>query len=286
MNDATITLDGEQTDHVNAVVRGSGTSFFWAMRLLPRKKRDAMFGIYAFCREVDDIADGTDSAEEKKTQLGLWRGEIERLYGDRPRNPVTMALQRAVEDFGLRKEDFRAVIDGMEMDAGDGIRIQDMDELYLYCDRVACAVGRLSCRVFGVDDDKGRELSYALGQALQLTNILRDIAEDAERGRLYIPADLLQAHEVTETNLSQMFKNPGFAMACDILAGTAENRFAQAEAIIATCARDQIRPAIMMMEVYRKILAKLTRRGWQNIYLPVSISRLGKLWIAFRFGFL
>ncbi|NQU60733.1 MAG: presqualene diphosphate synthase HpnD [Rhodospirillales bacterium] len=279
-------MSDDRGDHVNAVVRGSGTSFFWAMRLLPRKKREAMFGIYAFCREVDDIADGPDSVEEKKLQLGQWCGEIERLYGDQPRNLVTQALQRPVEEFGLRKEDFRAVIDGMEMDAGDGIRIKDVDELYLYCDRVACAVGRLSCRVFGLDDDKGVELSYALGQALQLTNILRDIAEDAERDRLYIPGDLLKAHDVTETDLAGIFKNPGFARACDVLAGTAENRFAQAEAIIATCERDKIRPAIMMMEVYRQILVKLTRRGWQNIYLPVGISKLAKLWIALRFGFL
>ena len=143
MNNDTSPAAVSETAHVEAVVRRSGTSFYWAMRFLPAEKRQAMYGIYAFCREVDDIADGNSPLAEKKNLLDQWRGEIERLYGDQPRNPVTRALGRAKEEFGLNKEDFRAVIDGMEMDAGDRVRITDMDELNLYCDRVACAVGRL-----------------------------------------------------------------------------------------------------------------------------------------------
>lgn len=273
-----------ETAHVQTLVKRSGTSFYWAMRWLPGKKRQAMYGIYAFCREVDDIADGDSPLEEKKNQLGLWRGEIERLYGDQPRKLVTRALQGPVGDFGLKKEDFRAVIDGMEMDAEDRVRIADMDELNLYCDRVACAVGRLCIRVFGVGNGEGRELAFALGQALQLTNILRDIPEDAERDRLYIPDDLLKAHDATGPDLPSVLESPGFSRACEVVAGIAGHRFKQAQEAISRCEREKVRPAIMMMEVYRTTLDKLRRRGWKNLYLPAEISKPRKLWIAFRYG--
>lgn len=270
---------------VEAVVRRSGTSFYWAMRCLPEKKRQALYGIYAFCREIDDIADGPGAPDEKLARLGQWRGEIERLYGDSPRYPVTKALQGPVEDFGLKKEDFRAVIDGMEMDADEPLRIADMEELNLYCDRVACAVGRLCVCVFGIDGANGQELAFDLGQALQLTNILRDIPEDAGRDRLYIPEELLQAHGVTNPDLSAKMESPGFSKACDVLAGIGARRFDQAAEVISRCERKKVRPAIMMMEIYRRILARLMRRGWKNLSLPVGISKVGKLWIALRYGY-
>ena len=270
---------------VESIVRRSGTSFYWAMRWLPENKRQAMYGIYAFCREVDDIADGPGAPGEKLSRLEHWRGEIERLFGDQPRNPVTQALQGPVEDFGLGKEDFRAIIDGMEMDAGEPLRIADMDELNLYCDRVACAVGRLCVRVFEIDAAKGRELAFALGQALQLTNILRDISEDAERDRLYIPEDLLRDHGVTDPDLSAKLENSEFSRACEVLAGIGVRRFEQAAEVISRCERNQVRPAIMMMEIYRRILSRLMRRGWKNLTLPVGISKVGKLWIALRCGY-
>jgi phytoene synthase len=131
MHDAPSAVDADIFRHVEAVVRRAGTSFYWGMRRLPEDKRRAMFGIYAFCREVDDIADGDEAESEKMVRLGHWRGEIERLYGDQPRDPVCRALLPAVKRFGLRKEDFRAIIDGMEMDAGASLRIADMDEFNL-----------------------------------------------------------------------------------------------------------------------------------------------------------
>ena len=286
MNDAPISSEADVFRHVEAVVRRAGTSFYWGMRRLPEDKRRAMFGIYAFCREVDDIADGDEPEAEKMRRLGQWRGEIERLYGDQPRDPVARALLPAVKRFGLRKKDFRAVIDGMEMDAGASLRLADMDELNRYCDRVACAVGRLSVCVFGIDDDNGREIAFALGQALQLTNILRDIVEDAERGRLYIPADLLSAHGIDPKGaLTEIYGHARFPEACETLEAVARRRFDQARAAIRKCDPEKVRPAVMMMEVYRRILDKLTRRGWLNLGLQVAISKPGKLWIALRYGF-
>lgn len=271
-------------DHVRDLVRASGSSFTTAMRMLPRVKREAMYAIYAFCREVDDIADEPGETDDKRFRLGQWRGEIERLYGGRPRLAVSLALSCPVEQFGLGKEDFRAIIDGMEMDAVDGLRIADMDELSLYCDRVACAVGRLSCRVFGVADELGRPLAFALGQALQLTNILRDLHEDARRDRLYLPADLLQAHGINQDAPDAVVADPAVAAVCELLADIARRRFAEARSALAACDRRQVRPAVMMMAAYRRILARLMRRGWRNVAVPVALSPLEKLWIVLRHG--
>jgi squalene synthase HpnD len=276
----------EAAAYVEAVVKRSGTSFYSAMRVLPPEKRRAMYAVYAFCREVDDIADEPGRFDDKLTRLGQWRGEIERLYGGRPRHAVTCALLGPVEHFGLRKEDFRAVIDGMEMDARDGFRIADMTELTLYCDRVACAVGRLSNRVFGLDDERSEALASCLGQALQLTNILRDIYEDAERGRLYLPADLLLSYGVRSDDLWTILKHPVVIKVCDMLSAVAENHFNEASAILAGCDRKQMRPAIMMMEVYRRILKRLQARGWDRLQEPVRLPMLDKAWVLIRHGML
>jgi len=276
--------DAEPSAYVENVVRRSGSSFYWAMRRLAVDKRRAMYAIYAFCREVDDIADEAGTVEEKIAGLGHWRGEIERLYGERPRNPVTRALLDPVEEFGLRKEDFRAVIDGMEMDAQPSIRIADMAELTLYCDRVACAVGRLSVRVFGLDDDTGRALAHAQGQALQLTNILRDIDEDAGRDRLYVPRDLLVAHGILSDDLDSILSHPAFEKVCETLADVAARHFARADELAAGCDAEKIRPAILMMEIYRRIYLRLKRRGWRDLTRPVGLGKLHKLWVAFRYG--
>ena len=168
----------------SAAQTAGGSSFYMAMRILPRAPREAMFEIYSFCRKVDDIADSDAPRAERSAGLARWRADIEALY--RGETPAGLAgLARAVRDFHLRQEDFLAVIDGMEMDAVESIRAPSFDKLDLYCDRVASAVGRLSVRVFGMENDAGRALAHHLGRALQLTNILRDIDEDADIGRLY-----------------------------------------------------------------------------------------------------
>ncbi len=284
MNRSDTHFDAEASKYVEDVVRRAGSSFYWAMRRLPGNKRRAMYAIYAFCREVDDLADEAGAVEDKLAGLGQWRGEIERLYGERPRNPVTRALLGPVEEFTLGKDDFRAVIDGMEMDARSSIRISDMDELTLYCDRVACAVGRLSVRVFGLDFKQGRALAFAQGQALQLTNILRDIDEDARCNRLYVPRDLLVSYGIMDEDLSAIFKHPAFEKVCETLADVAANHFKRADELAAGCDTEKIRPAIMMMEIYRRLFQRLKQRGWRDLSHPVNLGKLHKLWVAFRYG--
>ncbi len=274
----------EATDYVRSVVGRSGTSFLWAMRMLPAAKRNAMYAVYAFCREVDDIADDPGEEADKRARLDQWREEVERIYAGRPRLPVSRALTGVVARFGLRKQDFLSVIDGMEMDAAQSVRIADMDELNLYCDRVACAVGRLSVRVFGVDGAKGDRVAHALGRALQLTNILRDLHEDAQRNRLYLPGELLRAHGVTGSDAAAVLTHPALPDACAEVAEMAGRRFEEAVSALAACDRRKMRPAIVMMEVYRKVFRLLLLRGWRRLGEPVKLSKTEKLWIAFRHG--
>ena len=187
---------GAAQAHVRAVVIGSGTSFYWGMRLLPAAKRNAMYAIYAFCREVDDVADGDAPVAAKLDQLAGWRREIDALFEGRPSRPTTLALLDPVARFDLPASEFHAMIDGMEMDAKDSMRAPPMSELIRYCRCVAGAVGLLSIRVFGAHGEEVRRGALALGEALQLTNILRDLSEDATRGRLYLPRELLQQHRI------------------------------------------------------------------------------------------
>ena len=212
--------------------RASGSSFYTAMRILPRAQREAMFEIYSFCRLVDDVADSTAPHAERKLELGEWRSRIEAVYAGRPA-PELRALAQAVRDFRLRKEDFLAVIDGMEMDAAEDIRAPDWAKLELYCERVASAVGRLSVRVFGMGEQDGLALAHHLGRALQLTNILRDIDEDAEIGRLYLPQEELRKAGIVSSDPNAVRSSVGLGPVCDAVAARALRPFQAADAIMA-----------------------------------------------------
>ncbi|MGA0393709.1 MAG: presqualene diphosphate synthase HpnD [Rhodospirillales bacterium] len=279
----TDTIDAKA--HVEAIVKRSKTSFFWAMRRLGEEKRSAMYAVYAFCREVDDIADDPGFESEKLARLSGWRTEIERLFSNNPTNPTSQALLIPKDKFGLRKDDFLALIDGMEMDAYDAVRISDMPMLELYCDRVACAVGRLSNQIFGIEQFTGDQVAFSLGQALQLTNIMRDVHEDAQRNRLYLPQDLLTNHGIdVDNDASAVFKFSSLPDVCRSLAQTAQQRFHEAESILEHCDPVQMRPAIMMMQAYRRIFNRLLQNDWQRFDPPVSLSKFEKLWVVFRYG--
>ena len=271
--------------HVRGVVLRARSSFTTGMKVLPAERRDAMFAVYAFCREVDDIADGDGSPMDKLNRIDAWRTAVDDIYGGRPRDAVGRALCRAVADFGLRREDFVAVIDGMAMDAAAKVRLADLDELRLYCDRVACAVGRLSVRIFGMEPAPGDALAKALGDALQLTNILRDLHEDAVIDRLYLPATLLgdQGIDVSGDALA-VLSQPGLRAVCDDIAGIAEARYQEAKILSAGSPRRQVLPAVLMMRAYERLLVKLRRKGWRELDRRVSLSRPEKLWIALRYG--
>jgi len=270
--------------HVTDVVHQSRTSFYWAMRLLPKAKRQAMFAVYAFCRVVDDIADGDLPAGVKLSQLQGWREEIDRLYAGTPRHPVAQALREPVTAFDLARDDFLAIIDGMEMDARGPIVAPSMADLRLYCARVAGAVGLLCVRIFGAPRADGVALADALGEAVQLTNILRDIAEDAGLGRLYLPRELLALHDVKNTAPTAAMRDPHLAGVCAEIESLAEQRFAAAQAVLSRLSRSDMRPARLILVVYQRLLQRLHAGGYRNLEQRVSLSKAEKLWLIARHG--
>ena len=275
---------GEPASDLAEVTRQVGqakSSFYTAMRLLPEDRRNGMYAIYAFCREVDDIADEPAAQDEKQRGLASWRAEIEAIYAGRPATlTVGRALVGPIRQFALQKQDFHAVIDGMAMDAERDIVAPDAAELDLYCDRVASAVGRLSVRVFGPYEPKADEVAEHLGRALQLTNILRDVDEDAERGRLYLPREALERHGIETRVPAEVAAHPAIHAVCAELAVEAGRRFRLADAAMASCSRKTMRPARMMSGVYAAILTRLLKRGWAYPREAVKVPKLVKIWIA------
>lgn len=278
--------DDALRERIRQRVEAAGTSFYWAMRLLPNDRRNAMYAVYAFCREVDDIADDTTAPEHKKAALAAWHAEIDALYAGRQRRLVTCALRDPVLRYGLRREDFHTVIDGMEMDAAQDIRAPDLATLDLYCARVASAVGHLSVQVFGDPSVAAHAVADALGRALQLTNILRDLDEDAQRGRLYLPREILDRHGIRRAAPTEVLRHPALPAACRDLAAIAERHFAEADRAMAGCSRRAMRPAAVMGAFYRAMLDALLRSGWRDPASRISLSKRQKLWLVMRHGLL
>jgi presqualene diphosphate synthase len=267
-------------------VEAAGTSFYWAMRLLPRDRRNGMYAIYAFCREVDDIADGERPVEHKLAALAGWREEIEALYDGRPRHLLACALSGPVRRYELRREDFIAILAGMEMDARGDIRAPDMATLDLYCARVASAVGHLSVHIFGDPSDAAHAVAESLGRALQLTNILRDLAEDAARQRLYLPREILDRHGIRGDEPVAALRHPALPAACRDVAAIAETHFREAARAMEQCSHRAMRPAAVMAALYRATLSALQRSGWRNPMARVSVATSLKLWLVLRHGLL
>jgi phytoene synthase len=267
-------------------VEAAGTSFYWAMRMLPRDRRNGMYAIYAFCREVDDIADGDRPIEDKLADLAAWRDEIGALYAGQPRHLVARALHEPTRRYGLRREDFLAVVDGMEMDAHGNIRAPDLATLDLYCARVASAVGHLSVHVFGDPSAAAHLVAESLGRALQLTNILRDLEEDAGRHRLYLPREILDRHGIVGCDPDAILRHPALPAVCRDVADIAEGHFADADRAMMGCSRRAMRPALVMGAIYHATLSALRRSGWREPATRVTLPKPLKLWLVLRHGFL
>lgn len=254
------------------------------MRLLPAPRREAMYALYGFCRELDDIANGKASRSLKQTRLLNWRSEIAHLYEGRPRNVLTCGLNEAIHRYSLRCDDFLAIIDGVEMDARTDIHAPSFEQLDRYCECVAVAVGRLSVRIFGEETPAGERVAAELGRAFQLTTILRDLAEDARRHRLYLPRELLHAHGIFATTPSWVLAQPALPEICRDLAMLAERHYAAAAEAIAACPRWTMRPAAVMLGINRALLHELLVRGWRHIDEPLRIPAWHKLALVIRHG--
>jgi presqualene diphosphate synthase len=261
----------------------SGSSFYAAMRILPRAQRDAMFQIYSFCRQVDDIADSDGPRPERLAALQQWRDDIDALYQGHPPERLKDYVS-SVRAFGLKREDFLAIIDGMEMDVPQDIRAPDLATLDLYCDRVASAVGRLSVRVFGLPEQDGILLAHHLGRALQLTNILRDIDEDAGLGRLYLPHEGLLHAGITSDDPVKVIAERNLPKVCVPLVERAKSHFEQADAIMKRNSRRVVRAPRIMSKYYRAILELLIIRGFAAPREPVRINKMAKIAILLRYA--
>ena len=263
----------------------SGSSFYAAMRILPRAQREAMFQIYSFCRQVDDIADSEGPRPERLAALQQWRDDIDALYQGHP-PPRLADYVASVRKFDLKRDDFLAIVDGMEMDVPQDIRAPDIATLDLYCDRVASAVGRLSVRVFGLPEADGILLAHHLGRALQLTNILRDVDEDAGLGRLYLPRESLLLAGITSDDPVRVIADRALPKVCLPLAERAKLHFKKADEIMDRNKRRVVRAPRIMSKYYRAILDLLLARGFASPRTPVRVTKMARIAILLRYAFI
>jgi phytoene synthase len=273
----------EPSPEIEAVRRkAAGSSFYSAMKLLPKARREGMYAIYAFCRAVDDIADdGEGTREERLVELDDWRDDLKALYTGAHGGRAAF-LKDVVETYQPRLADFLAVIDGMAMDLEGDIVAPNLDVLDLYCDRVASAVGRLSIKVFGMDDEPGFALAFHLGRALQLTNILRDLDEDADAGRLYLPRDYLGT--IGPVDPHEMLSKAEIDAACRQVAVLAHRHYVESDAIMAVRPKGDLRAPKLMSAVYAEILKRMEAQGWKAPRKRVKVPKLLLGWLALRYG--
>jgi len=264
----------------------AGSSFYAAMRLLPPSERAAMFAIYGFCRKVDDIADDPGpTPEERRVALDSWRADLVALYRGAAGGRAA-GLAGPIERYRLRLEDFLAIVDGMEMDVDEVIRAPPYEKLDLYCDRVASAVGRLSVRVFGMEDTLGERLAHHLGRALQLTNILRDLDEDAGMGRLYLPAEALAEVGISSADPATVLAHPRIDQACRKVAAIAHRHYLEADRVLAARPTGRLRTPRLMSAVYAEILRAMEHDGWSAPRQRASIGKPRLLWLVLTRGLL
>lgn len=259
----------------------SGSSFYYSFRFLPPERRRAITAFYAFCREVDDVADECDEPAIAQAKLDWWRAEIDRLYAGQPSHPVTQALQAAVAAYDLPKEAFLEILDGMAMDASQH-RYPDFRELRLYCHRVAGVVGEVAAQIFGYREHATHKYAGLLGLAFQLTNIIRDVGEDARRGRIYLPQDELARFGVAETDILCGRETEAFRQLMEFQYQRAEDFYRQALTALPPADRKAQRPGLIMAAIYRTLLQEIRRDAYPVLRCRVALTPLRKLWIAWR----
>ena len=270
---------------IKKIVKRSGTSFFWSMRLLPKAKRNAMYTLYAFCRHIDDIIDSDNTVMSEKMELiQAWREEMDNIYDRKvPTTDIGRKIYKNCMRFKLPKEEFLRLINSISMDIPNPVQAPNMLQFKEYCRGVAGVPGNLSLRIFGCTDEKViEELSTTLGNALQITNILRDVKEDAVADRLYIPKECLLKANINSTSPSEVIVNKNLTIARQDLAQMAEEEFAKADKLIPLLDKKAARPVKAIRAIYRRYFDIMKNRGWEIISPKPTISRFDKLSLAVR----
>jgi len=259
----------------------SGSSFYYSFRLLPLPRRAAITALYAYCREVDDVVDEVSDPNLARVKLAWWRTEVDAIFTGKPQHPVALALVKAVERYGITRENLLTVIDGMQMDL-DKVRYVDFTELETYCDRVAGVVGLMSAAIFGYEDPSTLVYARKLGVAFQLTNIIRDVGEDARRGRVYLPQEDLARFGVPPSDVLRGHASPAFVELMRFETERARAWYDAAFAALPARDRHAQRAGIAMAAIYRTLLDEIARDGYRVLDRRIALTPLRKLWIATR----
>lgn len=259
----------------------SGSSFYYSFHFLPAEQRQAIIALYAFCREVDDTVDEIADADIARTKLEWWREEIQRTFHGIATHPVGLSLQAALQNFDLQEEYFMEIIDGMAMDL-DQFSYPEFKHLALYCHRAASVVGLLSVEIFGYEDRKTLKYAENLGMALQLTNIIRDVREDAERGRIYLPQDELQQFNVSADDLLALKSSPELIELLKFQTARAKQYYQQALQLLPEGDRYTQRTGLIMAAIYEATLNEIEKDNFQVMQHRVSLTPIRKLWLAWR----
>jgi phytoene synthase len=259
----------------------SGSSFYYSFLFLPPKERQAITALYAFCREVDDVVDDCSDTAIAQTTLNWWRTEVENAFNGKAQHPVTRALTTSISNFDLNKDHFHELIAGMEMDLIQS-RYQDFNELQRYCYRAASVVGLLSASIFGYSNKETEGYAIDLGTAFQLTNIIRDVGEDARRGRIYLPADEMQRFGVSEQDILQGRQTQQFIQLMAYQADRAMDYYNKAFSRLPDNDRCRQRPGLIMSAIYKQLLERLQATQFPVFNKRTSLTPVKKLWIAWR----
>lgn len=259
----------------------SGSSFYYSFMFLPTDKRRAITALYAFCREVDDVVDECSDTNVARTTLAWWRGQVAEIYGGKPQHPVAIALVPVVQQFNMAQEHLLEIIDGMEMDL-EQHQYADFKALQLYCYRVASVVGLLAAGIFGYTDRKTLKYAHDLGIAFQLTNIIRDVGEDARRGRIYLPQDELAQFGVHSSDILHAKETAEFEKLMRFQIERAQHYYRQAFEQLPTVDRKSQRTGIIMAAIYRATLDEVVASGCHVLKERISLTPLRKLWLAYK----
>jgi phytoene synthase len=271
--------------YVQEKAAASGSSFYYAFMFLPQARRAAITAFYAFCREVDDVVDEVHDPQLARTKLAWWRNEVARAFAGQPSHPVMLALMPLAADHAIEQQHLDAVIDGCEMDLVQN-RFLDFPALEKYCHLVAGVVGEVACNIFGRTQDATVAYAHRLGLAMQLTNIIRDVGDDARRGRIYLPINELQQFDVKAHELLKRESPWGYSDRFEALmrfqAGRAHRLYDEALALLPEVDRGTQKPGLMMANIYRTLLGEIEKRGFQVLHQRIALTPLRKLWIAAR----
>lgn len=268
-------------DYVQQKAATSGSSFYYAFLFLPPPRRAAITAFYAFCREVDDVVDEVEDPGVARTKLAWWQREVAQAYAGQPAHPVMKALMPLAADHRIEARHLQAVIEGCEMDL-EQTRYLDYPGLQRYCHLVAGIVGEVAARIFGQTDERTTEYAHKLGLAFQLTNIIRDVGEDAMRGRIYLPISELQQFDVKAHEILQRLHTPHFVALMQFQAQRAHALYDEALALLPAADRRSQKPGLMMASIYRTLLREIERDGFQVLDRRTSLTPLRKLWLAWK----